>query len=137
VTLVDYQVIGVKHGRPEDKSGAGMATVRYGEFLVGELWPVLNDQHPLIRFSTIAEAVRVARRMADESARRGQEVQLHVMDIAGELRRVDHLPAVSQTAVTVKFPPSVQPQTNGTAQVRAYLGAPTHRPRSDLAGLIC
>ncbi len=96
-----------------------MATVRYGVFLVGELWTVSNDQHPLICFNTRAEAVCAARRVADEAARRGQEVQLHVMDIGGELRRVDLLPAVSETAAVVKSPPAVPLQPSGTAEVRA------------------
>jgi hypothetical protein len=94
-----------------------MAAVRYAVFLVGELWMVSNDQHPLICFNTRAEAFRAARRVADESARRGHEVQLHAMDIGGELRRVDLLPAASETNVT--SPPAVPLQSSGTAEVRA------------------
>jgi hypothetical protein len=93
--------------------------VRYGVFLVGELWTVSNDERPLICFKTRAEAVRAARRLAEESAGRGQNVQLDVMDIGGELRRLDFLPAVSENGAKVKAPPVVRPQSSGTAEIRA------------------
>jgi hypothetical protein len=67
--------------------GKNMATLRYGVFLVGDLWTVSNATRPLMCFTNRAEAVCAAQRLVRTSRGEGHDLDLHVMDVGGELTR--------------------------------------------------
>jgi hypothetical protein len=64
-----------------------MATLRYGVFLVGDLWTVSDATRPLTCFNSRAEALCAAQRLVRTSRGEGHDVELHVMDVGGELTR--------------------------------------------------
>lgn len=62
-----------------------MDTLRYGVFLVGELWTVSNSTRPLMCFTSRADALRAGERLVKINRDEGQAAELHVMDLGGEL----------------------------------------------------
>jgi hypothetical protein len=64
-----------------------MAVLRYGVFLVGELWTVSNATRPLMCFTSRTQALSAAEELVRTSRGEGHHVELHVMDVGGELAR--------------------------------------------------
>jgi hypothetical protein len=64
-----------------------MGTLRYGVFLVGDLWTVSNSDRPLMCFSNRADALRAGERLVKINHDEGHAAELHVMDVGGELTR--------------------------------------------------
>jgi hypothetical protein len=65
-----------------------MLGIHYGVVQIQGEWMVIAAGLRLGPYPTEAEAEQLARRMADESA--GLEVQIHLQNAAGELRREPH-----------------------------------------------
>ena len=65
-----------------------MLEIHYGVVQINGEWMLIAPGLRLGPYATEAEAEQVARRMADESS--GLEVQLHIQNDAGELRREPH-----------------------------------------------
>jgi hypothetical protein len=97
--------------------GKNMATLRYGVFLVGDLWTVSNATRPLMCFTNRAEAVSAAQRLVRTSRGEGHDVELHVMDVGGELTR--YCSEMPPAPFRTRFP---------AARLRALKGSQAHQP---------
>ena len=65
-----------------------MMEVHYGVVRIDDHWMVISEGLRWGPFDTKLEAEQVAHRMADQAA--GLDVQIHLQDETGELRRETH-----------------------------------------------
>lgn len=66
-----------------------MAKVRYGVFQMNAQWVLCSEKQHLGRYADMPSAVSAGRRAACQAMGNGLDAELHIMDIRGELRRVD------------------------------------------------